>query len=128
MKNLALYPVIIFFLVMGIVSLYDPATPPALFGITQTTADFRNEVRAIYGGYGLFVGFMLIASFYSHRLRPGIRVAVALSVCGMAFGRIVSVIIEPTDSTMPITFIFVELAMAALVASTTIKQHPSRWK
>ena len=51
----------LFFLVMGIAALVAPARILAPFGVTVATADGRSEVRAVYGGFGVVTGVLLLA-------------------------------------------------------------------
>ncbi|MEU4510175.1 DUF4345 family protein [Nonomuraea wenchangensis] len=86
--------VAVFFAGMGIYALAAPASLIAAFGITLPTADGRNEVRAVYGGFGLAVAAALALAGYDVGLRDGIVLTVALALAGMAAGRVVSMVVE----------------------------------
>jgi hypothetical protein len=61
----------------------------AQFGVEVGTADGRNEVRAVYGGFGLAVAALLaVAAVGDPSTGEGIVVAVAFALAGMAAGRL----------------------------------------
>ncbi len=115
MAALLIIPVALFFTGMGLVALYDPTYTLSFFDAGALGPDMRNEVRAVYGGYGLLVGAMLFYCLTRSGLRAGILVAIGLSVAGMALGRVISLMIEPTTTNFPVTFIGVELVMAVML-------------
>ena len=41
------------FIAMGVMALLRPAQVLAYFGLHNLTPDLRNEVRAVYGGFGV---------------------------------------------------------------------------
>lgn len=77
------------FIAMGLVALARPAHIMTYFGVT-TTPDLRNEVRAVYGGFGLALGGLMLWTLTYPALADGVRVTAAVSLLGMAAGRIVS--------------------------------------
>lgn len=103
----------VFFLGMGFIGLLWPARIPAYFSVTELTADFRNEVRAVYGGFGVFIGgILLYAQFYSGAPQ-GIILTVAVALIGMAFGRLFSYIVEKRMGFWPGVFLSVELLLCS---------------
>ncbi|MGB0922513.1 MAG: DUF4345 family protein [Alphaproteobacteria bacterium] len=106
-----------FFLAMGLMVLLDPATHGmmAIYSPPAFEADMRNEVRAVYGGFGVAIAALLVSTFYSDAIRLGARVAVAVALGGMALGRVISFMIEPADSIWPALTIGMELALAAML-------------
>ncbi len=44
---------------MGFYALSTPSSIPAIFGGTAPSADSRNEIRAVYGGFGVAVAALL---------------------------------------------------------------------
>lgn len=77
------------FIAMGVSALARPAGIARHFGLTTTTADLRNEIRAVYGGFGVAFGGLLIASLVlPPAYAPGIRLAAAVALLGMAGGRL----------------------------------------
>ena len=105
--------VAVFFAGMGLAALVRPALIWAPFGVTPSTPASRNEVRAVYGGFGLAVAGLLIAAEQaSDGFREGALVAVALSLAGMAAGRLVGLVVEPASLRgYPALFLVVELAL-----------------
>ncbi len=122
MQLLLTVPVALFFTGMGLVALVDPTYTLGFFGAGELGPDMRNEVRAVYGGFGLLVGSMLFYSLKPSPLAAGIRAAIALSLIGMALGRVISLMIEPTTTSFPILFIGVELAMAGMLFGATARK------
>lgn len=106
------------FAVMGIYALLMPTRIPAVFGVAVTTPEGRGEVRAVYGGYGLAVaGMLAFAAFSSSTLRPGILAALALSVLGMAVGRLAGAVVDRPRRFYPIWFfLLLEIFLAATIA------------
>ncbi len=83
-----------FFFVMGGFALARPERILAYFGTPRLTRDGRNEVRAVYGGFGVAIGLILLATLWLPALREGILVTVGVALAGMALGRILSAIAD----------------------------------
>ena len=79
--------VAVLFALMGIGAFVRPRTFVSPFGVTAETADARNEIQAVYGGFGLAVAATLVTASSYPQLRDGVVVAVAASLAGMAGGR-----------------------------------------
>ena len=104
----------VFFLGMGIFALARPAALIRPFGITLPIAESRAEVRAVYGGFGLAIAGMLVLALTGHPAREGILITVAAALGGMAFGRLVSGLVDRPKDFYPNWFYFlVEIAGAA---------------
>ena len=111
--------VALFFAGMGVFGLVAPAALVRPFGIVPATAEGRSEVRAVYGGFGVAIAALLfVALAQAPELRRGVVPAVAVALLGMAFGRLVSRLIERPAGFYPVWFYFwVELVAAgALLA------------
>jgi hypothetical protein len=81
---------------MGLAALVKPAVIWAPFGVEPTTPASRSEVRAVYGGFGLAIaGVLVFAAEAGAGIREGILLTVAVSLFGMAAGRVVSALFEP---------------------------------
>lgn len=107
-----------FFLAMGVVALVHPERVVRLFGTPALSTDGRNEVRAVYGGFGVAIGSLVLASLGLPTLRPGILVSVATAVFGMALGRVISRVVDGRAGPYPRLFLAVELLLGgALVAA-----------
>jgi hypothetical protein len=106
----------IFFLAMGVLALVAPERVAAIFGTTGLTADGRNEVRAVYGGFGVAVGVLLIVATGNPALRPGVLATIAAALGGMAGGRLVAALVERPRRFYPCWFYCVaETLMAAVL-------------
>lgn len=106
--------VAVLFALMGIAGLVRPATIMNTFGAEAATPEVRNELRAVYGGFGLATAATLVLALAGpESLRDGLIVAVALANAGLAFGRLVSLAIERPRGFHPIgTFLVLEAIMA----------------
>jgi hypothetical protein len=108
--------VALFFLAMGFVALLAPERVTATFGQATLTGDGRNEVRAVYGGFGVATAVVLAVATYDPALRTGVFTAVAAALAGMAGGRLVAVAFERPRTFYPVWFYFAaEVAMAAVL-------------
>ena len=115
--SVAVAIVAIFFAGMGVAALVKPAFIWAPFGVAPTTPESRNEVRAVYGGFGLAVAALLIAAdSASAAFRDGVLVSVAVALGGMAAGRVLSALVEPRALFgWPGFFLLVEVGLAGLL-------------
>jgi len=104
-----------FFLGMGLVALCDPERVTSLFGTDELTIDGRNEVRAVYGGFGLAMAASLGVALATPALRAGVIACLAAALIGMAFGRVVSRVIDGSAGAHPRLFLGVELALSAML-------------
>jgi hypothetical protein len=103
------------FAAMGLGALVRPRDVLAQFGVAVETADGRNEVRAVYGGFGLAVAALLaVAAVGDPSTSEGIIVAVAFALVGMAAGRVVSSLGERPSGLFPVwTYFAIEVVAAA---------------
>jgi len=112
----------VFFAGMGVYALAAPAALIRPFGITLTEATSRSEVRAVYGGFGLAIAGVLAYAAVEPDVRTGILFTVGAALAGMAFGRLVSAVVDDRTAFYPNWFYcLVELlAAAALFAAAAI--------
>ena len=117
MSDAVLWIVAVGFALMGVAALLKPATIWAPFGVEPTTPGSRSEVRAVYGGFGLAVaGLLLWAADAGAGVREGVVLAVAVSLFGMAAGRLASALVEPRALIgWPGFFLLIELGAGALM-------------
>lgn len=102
-----------FFLGMGLYGLARPGALIRPFGITLPSTEARAEVRAVYGGFGVAIAGILAVAAMGHAMRDGILIAVAAALVGMAFGRLVSGVVDTPKAFYPNWFyLFVELILA----------------
>jgi len=102
------------FALMGIGAFVRPRTFTAWFGMTAETPDARNEIQAVYGGFGLAVAALMVATIRYPELREGVIAAVTASLAGMALGRAVAAVRE-RPGRWPVIFFVVEAGGAVLL-------------
>lgn len=102
-----------FFLLMGLYGLLAPAALVRPFGLVVDQPKSRSEVRAVYGGFGLAMAVALGVALTVPTLEDGIVLAVAFALGGMAFGRLVSRLVDRATAFYPIWFYFLIEALAA---------------
>lgn len=110
----------VFFAGMGVYALAAPAALIRPFGITLTEATSRSEVRAVYGGFGLAIAGVLAYSAVEPDVRTGILFTVGAALAGMAFGRVVSAVVDASTAFYPNWFYcLVEIIAAAALFVVT---------
>jgi hypothetical protein len=113
----------IFFLGMGVLGLLAPSSIVSQFGILLSNPAARSEVRAVYGGFGLAIGLLLLLGpllfpFYDI-LAPGINLCLAVSLLGMAGARGFSILVEKEYTIFPnVFYMSVEICIAFLLSSS----------
>lgn len=106
--------VAVLFAAMGLVALAVPERVVGIFGGSAATVDARNEVRAVYGGFGIAIAAVLVAVPAAQR--AGVLLAVAVALAGMAGGRLVGFVLERPRRLYPtVVFCVVEAAGAAVL-------------
>lgn len=100
-----------FFLLMGLYGLLAPAALVRPFGLVVEQPKSRSEVRAVYGGFSLAMALGVALTVPT--LEDGIVLAVAFALGGMAFGRLVSRLVDSATAFYPIWFYFLIEALAA---------------
>jgi len=115
--NPAVLVVAVFFAAMGFVALGKPERIWRPFGATPDTPAARNEVRAVYGGFGLAIGCLLaVVDEGAPDQRAGVLLAVAVALFGMAAGRLIAAAVEPASlKGFPAVFLIVEAALGGLL-------------
>lgn len=111
MPPVSLFIAFAVFAAMGGALLWKPEYLTRLTGVELSTIESRNEVRAVYGGFGVAMAIaMFIAMVYSP-LSGGILLTSGLALIGMAAGRGYSAWLEmPTN-----VLIWVFLGLEALL-------------
>ncbi|MFI6771801.1 DUF4345 domain-containing protein [Nocardia sp. NPDC050412] len=111
----------VFFFAMGVYALAAPAALTRPFGIRLEQPEARYEIRAVYGGFGLAMAAMLaVAATHDGTLRTAIMITIGVALGGMAFGRIVSAVLDDRIAFYPNWFycIVETVAAAALVSAS----------
>ena len=103
----------VFFAGMGVYALAAPAALIRPFGITLGEAVSRSEVRAVYGGFGLAIAGVLAYAAVAAEVRQGVLITVGAALAGMAFGRIVSAVVDDRTAFYPNWFYCLVEAIAA---------------
>lgn len=118
MATVLISGVAIFFLLMGLVAFAITERFGGYCGFA-TLPDGRNEIRAVYGGFGLAMGVLLFASLaMPDAVRSGILLTLAVGMFAMAAARIVSIFIDEMPGFFPGLFFIVEVLIggALLIA------------
>ena len=115
MNDLPIYLAMSGFIVMGLGAVIKPLLVTAQFGILELSAAGRNEVRAVYGGFGILMGVALLVALRHADLRGGVVFASACALAGMAAGRLVSALIDRTIDKGPLLYLVIEVAVALLL-------------
>lgn len=100
---------------MGLGAFAKPTLVTAQFGIVELTPAGRNEARAVYGGFGVFMACVLFVALQQPALRAGIVFAVAAALGGMAAGRLVSALIDRSIDKAPLCSLALEFVMAVML-------------
>ena len=108
------------FAAMGAGAIARPRLVLSQFGVPVDTVDGRNEVRAVYGGFGLAIAALLaVAALADPTTADGIVLSVAVALAGMAAGRLISTAFERPAKTYPVWVYFaIEVAGAAALVAT----------
>lgn len=104
---------------MGLAAFLNPRAVPDQFGVAAETVEGRNEVQAVYGGFGLAIaGVLAFVAFDDPAIGEGVLGTVAVSLAGMAAGRLIAAVRERPTGLYPVWvfFAFEVVAAAALLA------------
>jgi hypothetical protein len=115
MQDLPVLIAIAGFTVMGIGAIAKPALVTAQFGILELTPAGRNEVRAVYGGFGVCMALALLVALRQAELRDGVLFTVALALGGMAAGRVVSAAVDRGIDRAPLGYLCLEVIVAVML-------------
>lgn len=111
----SLFLAFLLFAAMGGLLLWKPEYLTRLTGVELTTIESRNEVRAVYGGFGVAMAIaMFIAMVYSP-LSGGILLTSGLALIGMAAGRGYSAWLEMPSNTLVWVFLGVEALLGLML-------------
>lgn len=118
--------VAVFFAAMGVFGLLRPSRLADSVLLLADRSESRAEVRAVYGGFGIAIAAALgVAAADLGDLRPGICVAVAAALGGMALGRLWSAFGDSPGPFYPVYFyLLVELILAALLLLALLLDQP----
>ena len=105
----------VLFLGMGITALVRPEFVTSLFAMPTLNADMKNEVRAVYGGFGIAMAMVLAFGSAWEILRPGIQITAGAALVGMALGRVFSLAVDKAIGRNPFIFLILEFVMGSLL-------------
>jgi hypothetical protein len=106
---IVIYVAAALFAFMELVSIVAPTLITAQFGIHKLDREGRNEVRAVYGGFGVAMAGVLIAAVLIPDIRAGVTLTVGLALGGMAVGRVLSAVMDHGIARQPVFYLILEL-------------------
>jgi hypothetical protein len=113
MADAVIAVIAVFFLGMGAYALAAPAALIRPFGVALESPVSRSEVRAVYGGFGLSIAAALAyAALRGGDVAKGILITVGAALVGMAFGRLVSSVVDARTPFYPNWFYGIVEAVA----------------
>ena len=115
--NYAICILAVSFAIMGIGALLKPELVTTQFGISILSSAGRNEVRAVYGGFGIFMACALAVATIRPEMRSGICFTVAAALLGMAAGRLLSAFVDRKFDNWPKFYCALEIILAAMIAT-----------
>ena len=104
------------FFAMGLGALVAPNKVTDQFGIHPLGVDGRNEVRAVYGGFGIAIAGVLAWALLNPAVLATICATVAIALVGMAVGRIISMFCDKGMSRVTAAYLGIEVIAAGLLA------------
>lgn len=102
------------FALMGLAAFARPGSVVAMLDMPADTPTARNEVQAVYGGFGIAIAAVMFASLRYPAFQPGVIVAVAAALAGMAGGRVIGALRE-RPGRWAVVFFVIEAAGAAFL-------------
>jgi hypothetical protein len=111
----SLFIAFILFAAMGAGLIWKPEYVSRLTGVELTTVESRNEVRAVYGGFGVAMAIAMFIAMVSTGLRGGIMVTTGLALIGMAAGRGYSIWLERPANNLIYAFLGLEAVIGLMV-------------
>jgi dolichol kinase len=106
----------LFYGAIGVSAIMRPKHLLRGFSIEAAVSESRNEIRAVYGGFPLAVAGLLLFSLTQPELSDGILTSLSICSAGMAFGRILSALMDKTIGKHPLVFLILEVIVAVLIA------------
>jgi hypothetical protein len=107
------------FACMGLAAIIAPSRVTAQFDIPVLTIAGRNEVRAVYGGFGLAMSGILAFAIFDPGLRPGVCLTIGIALAGMACGRLLSAGLDRALPRWPLVYCVIEAIGAVLLIYAT---------
>lgn len=111
MANTLIYLTAVLYLIMGVLGIFQPMRILKMLSVTETSPEMRNEARAVYGGFGVAIATALFLATRLDGLRIGVLFTVAISLLGMAVGRMISLLVERPSGKNPYIFLVLEILL-----------------
>lgn len=89
-----------FFVIGGLIGLIHPEKILRILGCQNISCSGTNEVRAMHGGLKVGIGLLLLATISMPGVRSGIFLTVGVVLIGTLVGRIISVLLDGSPSTL----------------------------
>ncbi len=99
------------FLAMGLLALIAPQSITRMVDLPTLPMAARNEVRAVYGGFGVAMGALLLFSGHWSHWQPGVVLTVGVALLGMAVGRLVAWGVDGRLERFPALFLVGEVVL-----------------
>lgn len=100
---------------MGLLALGWPARFARPFGLQVFDRNGRNELRAVYGGFGIAMAAICGYALFHPEVRVGILLTLSAALFGMAVGRMISAIVDRGAGPVMWAAMVGESAVAALL-------------
>lgn len=111
MNDVIVYFAAAFFFGMGAMALIKPPSITGMLSLPVIPSDMRNEVRAVYGGFGVAMAAVLVAATRVEDIRSGVLLTVGLALVGMGSGRAISFAVDRSTGGNPYLFMVGELLL-----------------
>ena len=103
----------LFFGGIGVIAFVSPGGYAKIVGLANLTRLSRNEIQAVYGGFGVAMAATLLYAATTPNLRDGVLFTTGAALAGMALGRVVAAVRE-WPGPVPVLYFGIEALLAAL--------------
>lgn len=110
-------------MVLGIVSLVQPALIAGLFGLEAVEPRGLSQIRATFGGMYLALGGTILVGMTRPATRPATLAIPAVLVAAVVVGRIVSLAVDHSLGLLNMVFLFGELAAVAGIVTALLARN-----
>lgn len=108
---------------MGYKALASPTAITGIFDVPDVTGAMKNEIGAVYGGFGFAFGISLIVAFFRRSsVATGVILCLGILTLGMAAGRAISFCLLQPDNRYPMLFMGMEILMGGLLTGISFSR------
>ncbi len=107
----------IFFFAMGALALVAPTRFIETLGLRCDNRNGRNEIRGVYGGFGVAMSGVCVVALTNSVLRPGLLWGLAAAVFGMVGGRVWSTAVDRGADALMWSAMAVELSLGCVLVA-----------